>query len=295
MDTAASVRAFPSAPFLGFLVLALAIGAVRVVLSPASLMPSEFWVIRPLHVAEGVATVLLGSALFARRPDVWSRSRPLVAAVTLLALGTFLQSGAVLLILVSWMGAASSTTPASLPFVTNGSILVGALVGTLARWLLWIGARRSRRLPGRTGRPWPAIALWISTLGLIVGHVSSAIRVSDVGIDPARAVTVISLVTGIASLVAMTAFTATALAGARAGESQTIAWRLAAASGVVFVLSGWLTPIVGIFASELAVDAIVIREAMRLGSTLLLLVAFALGFGSARKRALARPVSSPSD
>jgi hypothetical protein len=273
-----AVRRIPG-PAWAFIILAIFVAGLRVILGPLDFMPPEFWALRLVQLANAVATVLLGAALFIRRPDVWSACRPLGAAVVLFAVGPLLGTATPLLPLLSLRQVGPGPDPVMWAVAGVGPI--AAVLDVAAVALLWMGIRRSRRRTGGRGSQRLAVAVWVIALFVLIGRLSAAIRISDASTSDAA-----SLIAGVglttAYFVALTALTVTAVAGARAGERPRTAWWLAAASGLVVILGDLLAPIVDLIVREPVAIAVLVPSAVRLVSTLLLLSALALGLSSAR-------------
>ncbi len=270
-------------PAWAFLILAIVVAALWVILGPLAFMPPELWALWPIQLANGVATVLVGAALFIRHPDVWSTCRPLGAAVVLLAVGPLVGAATPIVTLTGWPQADPGQDPDRLMliWILYGVGIVAATVGVLAIALLWMGIRRSRRHVRIRASRRLAVVLWFSTLLLAIGRLSSELRTLDISSsDVVSVVASISFMTSVASLVALTALTVTAISGARAGESPRTAWWLVAASGLIVFIGDWVIPIIGLMVQESVALVIVLPQGVRLGSTLLLLSAFALGLSS---------------
>lgn len=281
------------APTWAFFALAMVIAAFWMV-APTFTWPPALWaVLRPLLLADGVATALLGATLFIRRPDVWSACRPLGVAVMLFAAGALVEAVSPLVALFGWAPNRLGVNAGNVIWIAYGFGVAAAALGILATAYLWMGIRHSRRRIGGRGSRRLAVALWVSTLFLAVGQLSAALRTIDAG-SPV-AVSVISFATEVALLVALTALTVTSISEARAGERHNRAWWLVAASGVIIILERWLEPVVGQIVREPVALFVLLPQGVRLVSTLLLLSAFALGFPSGQAEDQQQFESGPID
>jgi hypothetical protein len=258
-----------------FVATAVIVAVLGGIFLPLDLMPSELWAYRPLQLADGVVTVLLGAALFIRHPDVWATCRPLGAAVVLLAIGTLIETAGSVAVLILWR-AALGLDPGYLSWTILGLGYVGAALGVLGIALIWMALRRSLRHADGEGLGRLAVVLWASTLFLVVGRLASTVQTLGAAQTIATPAVVVSFTIGIASLVTLTALTVTAIAGARVVEGPTSAWWLAGASGLIVIFGEWLVPVLGVIVQESLVPFLV-PQVVRLASTLLLLTALALG------------------
>lgn len=271
-----------------FVALAAIVAILGGIALPIDLLPSDLWAYRPLQLADGIATILLGAALFGRRPDVWTTCRPLGAAVILLAIGALMGTAGSLAVLIAWWSALG--LPGNLAWTVLGLGYIEAALGVLGIALIWLGLRRSIRQANGHGSSRLSVILWAWALLLVIGNLASTVRMLDTG-----GASVISVIAGtrfpfgIASLVALTALTVTAIAGARGRERPTSAWWLAGASGLIVILGGWLGPVLGMIVDE-PVLPLLLPLLISLVSTLLLLLALALGLPSLRGHA-PRPAS----
>jgi hypothetical protein len=266
-----------------FIALAVVVAAIGGILAPLDFMPSALSAVRPLQVADAVATVLLGAALFSRRPDAWSTQRVLGAAVALFALGALMEVTTPLVILFGWRPVAPGLGSDLPIWLAYAYLILSPALAVAATALLWLGIRRSRRRPSVHNHRPLAVVLWLSAVGLATGTLGSTLPFLDLATSPGSSLLAIANLTlDAGSLIALTALTVTAMAGARANEQPTTAWRLVAASGLVIIIGRWLAPMLSwIFEPQRLLLLAVVPHGIRLTSTLLLLSAFALGLPSA--------------
>ena len=268
----------PAWLFVSGAAIVVALGAIGL---PINLLPPEMWALRPLLLANSVVSLLLGAAVFGRRPDTWTTNRPLGAAVVLIAVGVLAETLSAVAVSIAWLAAFDLLPDAGWMLLAFGHANGALHVAGVA--LIWLALHRSLRPGDRRGSKPLAAVLWGVALVTGVGRLASTVQTFDsVGMALATVSVALSFVTGIASIVALTALTLTAITGARAGERPTSAWWLAGASGLLIVVGQWVAPILAMVANQPVLFSILLPQALGLASTLLLLLALALGLPSSQ-------------
>jgi hypothetical protein len=264
-----------------FVCSAAAIAALAAIGLPVDLLPAELWALRPIAVATNVASLLLGAAVFGRRPDTWETNRTLGVAVFVIAAGVLAETVGAVAVGFAWQAALD--LPTDVGWTLLAVAYVRGALNVLGIALIWLTLDRSLRSAGVHGSRWVAVLLWSVALLVAAGGLASAVQAFNaIGASMTRISVATGVVIGMASIVAVTALTLTAFAGARAGEQPTAAWWAAVASGLLASVGAWLASMFTAVANPTMVVSILLPEVVGLGSTLLLLSAFALGLPSSR-------------
>ncbi len=278
-----------------FVTGAAAIAALAAVGLPIDLLPAELWALRPLVLATNVASLLLGAAVFGRRPDAWTANRPLAAAVVLMAAGVLVGTLESVAFSVAWgAGLLLPGPPSHIGWALIALGYLGTALNVVGIALIWLTLHRSLGPGVSRGSRRLAVAMWSLAVLSAIGRLASTAQTIELfGISMATANMGIGSVLGIASVVAMTALTLTAVDGARSERRPRSAWWLVVASGLFATVGEWLAGVFIAVINPPLAFAVSLPQAVGLTSTLLLLWALALGLpsthGDAPRQGAAEP------
>ena len=262
---------------------------------PFDLHPDELWLLRPLALASNIALVLFGAAVFGRRPDAWTANRPLAAAVVLMAAGVLAGTlGSVAFSVALGAGLLLPGPPSHIGWALIALGYLGTALNVVGIALIWLTLHRSLGPDVSRGSRRLAVALWsLAVLSAIGRLTSTAQTIESLGISMTTASIAIGSVLGIASVVAMTALTLTAIDGARSERRPRSAWWLVVASGLFAIVGEWLAGVLIAVINPPLAFAVSLPQAVRLTSTLLLLWALALGLPSTHSDAPRQGAAEP--
>lgn len=228
------------------------------------------------------AFVLLGAALFYRRPDAWARLRPIAMAVTLFAAGELLSAAARLTgdIDASSGFAADGASPVTIRLLVEMGAGVARM---LALGYLWAGVGSARR---RDDAPRTrAISLAIFS-GAVIGAVLELNWLVGNGVFAGemtfRILNAVSLVISGLTLLAAAALTSDLLAGVRSGEAPARAWRLGLGGIVCWAIAWYVVDWLFVWFTAQTADALWPIWVIELGgaaASVLLLAAVHAGLG----------------